>query len=108
MPTSKLVPLKKEKLIAFTHLLQNPAITASCTENCGCNEACGCKKDHCCEAKCACDSKGKELAFNVDDLIKKPDFKEAIKSFDPARLKTIADFQSLVKELQQKIGGANN
>lgn len=104
MATGKLA-LSKSQLVAFTSLLQNPAITAGCTENCGCNEACGCKKDHCCEAKCACDGKGASMFVKPEDLLGDPDYLKIVKQFDPAKIQTIQDFRKVVAELQTKFKG---
>jgi hypothetical protein len=92
--------LTKQEILSFTKLLQDPMITAACTENCGCNEACGCKKEGCCEYKCKCDSKAAGQSLLPDDLVKDPKYKDLIKKFDVNQIKTIKDFQGLVERLQ--------
>lgn len=93
--------LTDDEIVSFTKLLQEPMITAACTENCGCNEVCGCKKEQCCEAKCKCDGKGQaEFGIKPDDLILDPKYQDLIKTFDASKIKTIKDFQDIVSRMQ--------
>lgn len=95
--------LSDQEIISFTKLLQDPMITAACTENCGCNEACGCKKEGCCEYKCKCDGKSQSQVIPPDDLLLNPKYKDLIKTFDASKIKTIKDFQDIVSKLQSDL-----
>lgn len=93
--------LTDDEILSFTKLLQEPMITAACTENCGCNEVCGCKKDNCCESKCRCDSKGDmEFGLKPDDLIHDPKYRDLINAFDATKIKTIKDFHDIVTKIK--------
>lgn len=97
--------LTDDDILAFTKLLQEPVITAACTENCGCNEVCGCKKEACCEAKCKCDGKTQSdtLVRRPEDLVLDPKYAELLKNFDASKIKTIKDFQGIVQGLQSDL-----
>lgn len=93
--------LTDQEILAFTKLLQEPSIVAACTENCGCNEVCGCKKEACCEAKCKCDGKNQaDVWVRPDDLLQDPKYRDLLDKFDLSKIKTIQDFQDIVKSLR--------
>jgi hypothetical protein len=92
-------------VVAFAKLFQGPAVEMRMPSYCSCNPTCACEeKQGCCEGKCSCHTDEGIISFpGWEVLSATAAFREAVATFNPEDMKTIAEFQALAGRISDRL-----